>query len=160
MGNTTELDHVEDEAWRAFISAHGQITRSLDQQLSEAHQMTLAEYEVLLHLSEADDRQLRMNELADLCGLSPSGLTRRFDSMVRSGLVEREKCDDDRRGVFAVLTDHGLARLEEAKPTHLAGVRRVFVDPLDRSELETIAAAFDRIAPRPRSARTTSVGTA
>ncbi len=122
--------------------------------------MTLAEYEVLLHLSEADERQLRMNELADLCGLSPSGLTRRFDSMVRSGLVEREKCDDDRRGVFAVLTDHGLARLEEAKPTHLAGVRRVFVDPLDRSELETIAAAFDRIAPRPRSARTTSVGTA
>jgi hypothetical protein len=59
-----------------------------------------------------------------------------------------------------VLTDHGLTRLEEAKPTHLAGVRRVFVDPLERSELETIATAFDRIAPRPRSARTTSVGSA
>ena len=129
MIETATLEAPEDDAWRAFNAAHGRVIRELDHDLVATHHLSLAEYEVLMHLDEADDRRLRMNELAELCGLSPSGLTRRFDSMVRSELVRREKCDDDRRGVFAVLTENGHDRLAEAAPIYTQGVRRALRGP-------------------------------
>jgi DNA-binding MarR family transcriptional regulator len=153
MMETATLEAPEDDAWRAFNAAHGRVIRELDHDLVATHHLSLAEYEVLMHLDEADDRRLRMNELAELCGLSPSGLTRRFDSMVRSGLVRREKCDDDRRGVFAVLTQSGHDRLAEAAPIYSQGVRRAFVAPLEPNELDTVTTACERIAPRRRYSR-------
>ena len=96
--------------------------------------MTLAEYEVLLHLSEAPDHRLRMNELADLARLSPSGLTRRFDALVRRDWVVRERCDDDRRGVLAALTAEGLKQLKAATPVHTRGEREYFFDALDAKQ--------------------------
>ena len=105
----------------------------LDADLIGECDMTLAEYEVLLHLADGpDDQRLRMNELADLARLSPSGLTRRFDALVRRGWVERERCDDDRRGVLARLTAGGrrAARRRPARCT-TAACASYFFDLLD-----------------------------
>ncbi|HKY13973.1 MAG TPA: MarR family transcriptional regulator [Microthrixaceae bacterium] len=146
MGDDNHLEDEELQAWRAFVSAHGRMFRKLDHELVQVHDLRLAEYEVLEHLADTPDGHLRMNELAERCGLSPSGLTRRFDSMVREGLVERERCDDDRRGVYAVITQLGKDRLGQAEPVHTAGVRRMFVEPLGRGELPDLAHALDRVA--------------
>lgn len=108
--------------------------------------MTLAEYEVLLHLSEAPDHRLRMNELADLARLSPSGLTRRFDALVRRGWVLRERCDDDRRGVLAALAAEGLEQLTAAKPVHTRGEREYFFDALDPESLAFLGSVMSKVA--------------
>jgi DNA-binding MarR family transcriptional regulator len=86
-----------------------------------------------------------MAELAAHLMLSPSGLTRRLDGLVKDGLVERRACPSDRRGSFAVLTEKGRAVLEEAAPTHVEGVRRYVIDPLSRDELTAFAGALCHI---------------
>lgn len=101
-----------------------------DRELQEAHGLSLGDYDVLVHLSEADGGSLRMSELAERLLLSRSGLTRRIDGLVRAGWVERKACPNDGRGSLAVLTNAGLMRLEEAAPTHVQGVRRYLIDPL------------------------------
>jgi len=141
------LSVEEQRTWRAFVAAHGRLLTQLDLDLLSEFDLTLPEYEVMAHLSEATDWQLRMNELAELCALSPSGLTRRFDSMVRSGLVTRRPCDDDRRGVYAALTQAGYDRLSAAAPAHLDSVRRHFIEPLGSEHLELVERILDRIAP-------------
>jgi DNA-binding MarR family transcriptional regulator len=146
MGDNNWLESDEQVAWKAFVAANARLLTELDRELTENHAMTLAEYEVLQHLSEAPGQRLRMNELAEYCGLSPSGLTRRFDTMTRAGLVDRERCDDDRRGVHAVLTDLGFERLREVAPTHVDGVRRLFFGPLTDDEVAVLTGAFQRIA--------------
>jgi DNA-binding MarR family transcriptional regulator len=104
---------------------------------------------VLVQLSEAEGGHMRMSELADRLLLSPSGLTRRLDGLVRAGLVDRARCPTDRRGAFAVLTDAGRARLEQAAPDHVEQVRRHFVNRLTRRELEALVAALSKVADSP-----------
>lgn len=139
------MSSAESTAWRSFLSAHDRVLARLDGDLSAHCDMTLAEYEVLLHLSEAPDHRLRMNELAERARLSPSGLTRRFDALVRRGWVTRERCDDDRRGVVAQLTDDGLARQQKAAPVHLRGARTYFLDQLDHDQITSLGAMMTRV---------------
>ena len=146
MGRNRILTDSEHCAWRNFLLAHGRLLARLDADLTSGCDMTLAEYEVLLHLSEAPDHRLRMNELADLARLSPSGLTRRFDALVRRGWVARERCDDDRRGVMAALTKDGLKRLKVATPIHDRGESSYFFDVLDAKQVKTLAAAMASVA--------------
>jgi DNA-binding MarR family transcriptional regulator len=146
MGQTKKLNDAEQTAWRGFLLAHGRVLARLDADLTAECDMTLAEYEVLLHLSEAPDHRLRMNELADLARLSPSGLTRRFDALVRRDWVVRERCDDDRRGVLAALTPAGLAQLKSATPVHTRGEREYFFDALDAKSLDFLGDVMNRIA--------------
>ena len=121
--------------------------RELDLELQEAHGLPLKSYEVLLLLEPALGRRLRMSELADSLLLSQSGITRLVDRLERGGLVRRERCESDARGYYAALTGKGLARLQEARPTHLAGVRRLFVERLSTRELEGLASTWERILP-------------
>jgi DNA-binding MarR family transcriptional regulator len=107
----------------------------------------LHEYEVLLLLASAQDGRLRMTELADGALLSQSGLTRLVDRLERAGLVVRERCDHDRRGLYARITDEGLRRFSEARVTHLEGVRARFLEPLGPEELDALADAWERIQP-------------
>jgi DNA-binding MarR family transcriptional regulator len=139
------LDSTEQQAWRTLIEVHSRLVAQLDAELQEAHGISLPDYEVLVHLSEAPEGALRMAELAAHLMLSPSGLTRRLDGLVRDGLVERRACPSDRRGSFAVLTEKGRAVLEEAAPTHVEGVRRYVIDPLSRDELMAFAGALCHI---------------
>lgn len=117
--------------WAALLTAHGRVTDRIDRDLGEACSMSLAEFEVLDHLSGAPGHALRMNELADLVRLSPSGLTRRFDTLVRRGWVLREPCSDDRRGINARLTGPGHDAHRGARGVHAAGVQRYLLDHLD-----------------------------
>ena len=139
MGHNRTFNDAELRAWRDFLLAHDRVLSRLDADLVSECDMTLAEFEVLAHLSEAPDRRLRMNELADLARLSPSGLTRRFDALARRGWVARERCDDDRRGVLAQLTDEGSDRLEQARPVHDRGERQYFFDVLEDGRVEDLA---------------------
>src|SRR6266511_3428068 len=102
--STCGLEGTELDAWRRFLRAHSAITRQLDADLIASHDLTLNDYEVLLHLSQAEHRRLRMSELADRVLLTRSGVTRLVDGLVRSGWVERVSCPSDARGSFAAVT--------------------------------------------------------
>jgi DNA-binding MarR family transcriptional regulator len=139
------LDEVELAAWAGFLRTHAELVRELDDELQRAHRLPLTSYDVLVQLANAPGGRLRMAELADAVVLSRSGLTRLVDRLVDQGLVSRCRVDRDARGMYAVLTDEGLRRLREARRTHVAGVRRLFVTPLDEEELVAMARVWQRI---------------
>lgn len=126
-------------AWRSFIHAHARLIRRLDEELQDAHGLSLAEYEALLQLVNAHGRRLRMSVLAERVLLSRSGITRLVDRLVAAGFVERSACVSDARGAEAALTSMGLERLHEASSTHMDGIQRYFLglipDP-DRDAIE------------------------
>jgi DNA-binding MarR family transcriptional regulator len=140
------LDELEQRAWRSLLAAHRRLLQRLDAELEAAQGMSVADYGVLVELSEAPEGSMRMSDLAERLLLSPSGLTRRLDTLVDSGLVARVRCRTDRRGSFAVLTDAGRARLEQAAPDHVAQVRRHFVERLSRAQLQQLADALDAVS--------------
>ncbi|HEX4815339.1 MAG TPA: MarR family transcriptional regulator [Nonomuraea sp.] len=138
---------VEELAvWRMLQRAQVRITRHLEAELLVAHELPLASYDVLMQLAEAPERRLRMNDLADRVLLSRSGLTRLIDRLQRDGLVSREACADDARGLYAVLTDAGAARLAAATPTYLRGIRTQFLDLLDGADLGRVRAMLAKLA--------------
>jgi DNA-binding MarR family transcriptional regulator len=129
-------------AWHALIRSHNRVMRRLEGELEAEQGLSLPAYEVLAHLSEAPDQRLRMSDLAVHAVLSPSGLTRLVDKLVREGLVQRHRCDADARVIYAVLTQDGLQRLESAYPVHLRGVREHFLDHLSGQQCEALADAL------------------
>lgn len=139
------LDDVELGAWRAFLVAATRVDEALDRDLQQAFGRSLAEYEVLVHLSEAPERRMRMAELAEQSLQSRSRLTHTVDRLEACGIVERRPCEDDRRGTWAVLTDRGVALLEEMAPVHVESVRRRLLDPMDRAELEVLGRALAKV---------------
>ena len=145
--NSTPLAPTELAAWRGLLRAHGALVHDLDTELRTAHDLSLHEYEVLLVLGEAPEGRLRMSDLATAVLLSQSGLTRLVDRLVQAGAVARTRCEDDRRGLNAELTPAGRARLDEARPTHRAGVRGRFLDRFDEAELGVLAGFWERVLP-------------
>lgn len=144
---STRLDPLELGAWRGFLRVHAALFKELDAELQAEHGLPLSSYEVLLTLASAEGSELRMSEIADSVLLSRSGLTRLCDRLERDGLIERRECPTDRRGSFARLTDEGRARFRSAQVTHLAGVRRAFLDPLSEKDLRGLAQAWDSVLP-------------
>ncbi|MBK5222440.1 MAG: MarR family transcriptional regulator [Acidimicrobiia bacterium] len=140
------LDDEQQAAWRRTIAGSIHLVDQLDRDLRAAHGLTLADYEILVHLSEAPDRRLRMAELAAAALVSRSRLTHRIDRMDHRGLVEREACDTDKRGTFAVLTDAGRELLVESAPTHVDSVRRYVVDRLSPAQLAALGEAMGEVA--------------
>ncbi|MFI6781421.1 MarR family winged helix-turn-helix transcriptional regulator [Micromonospora sp. NPDC050276] len=132
----------------ALVRALGQVMhilpRAIDADMVADRQLPLTEYTALMNLSEAPTRRMRMNELAALCHLSLSGMTRTIIRLETQGLVRRERCAEDARGWNAVLTDAGFARLEESWPSHLAAVRRRFLQHFAGFDLAQLARAFQR----------------
>jgi DNA-binding MarR family transcriptional regulator len=141
------LSAQEIAAWRGMLAVHSTMIARLDSELEREHGLPLTSYEVLLHLADSEEGSLRMGELAERLFLSRSGLTRLIDRLEKAGLVEREVCDSDRRGYFARLTDAGRERFDEARPTHLRGVREHFLSKLDRGDLDALARAWDKVDP-------------
>lgn len=138
------LDESEMAAWRGFVDTLGPLLQALDADLA-SFGLAHGDYEVLVRLSEKPDSRMRMCDLAaELC-LSPGGLTRRLDGLVRDGLVARERCAEDRRATYAVLTGAGLTKLAEAAPAHVEGVRRRFTDVLSVTEQRTLARALSKV---------------
>ncbi|MGS2617157.1 MarR family winged helix-turn-helix transcriptional regulator [Micromonospora sp. LZ34] len=121
------------------------LPRVIDADMMSEHQLPFTEYNALRVLSEAPDRQMRMSELAAACELSLSGMTRTINRLESEGLVQRVRSEKDARGWNAVLTDAGFARLEQAWPSHLASVRRRFLDHFEGMDLVALARAFQRV---------------
>jgi DNA-binding MarR family transcriptional regulator len=138
---------MELAAWRGFLRVQSSLFRELDAELTATHDLPLRSYEVLLLLEDAPERRLRMSDLSRSVLLSPSGMTRLVDRLQREGLVGRERCAEDGRGYYAVLTDAGDQRLQEARTTHLAGVRRLFLDRLGDDDLWRLATYWDLLVP-------------
>ena len=138
------LSDEEQQAWRGFIGGARRLFERLDADL-KAHGLTHDDYSVLVALSEAPDRRLRMAELADQAVESRSRLTHHISRLEQRGLVERATCPTDRRGTWAVLTAEGREMIEALAPHHVDGVRRYLLDHLSPTELRTIGAAFGRI---------------
>jgi DNA-binding MarR family transcriptional regulator len=132
-------------AWATFLRAHARVTRVLERELHDEQQLALADYDVLVQLARAEERRLRMGELADRLLLSRSGITRLVDRLERAGYVERASCESDRRGSWALLTDAGHDRLRRATPVHLRGVAEHFLDRIPGDELEELRAALARV---------------
>ena len=140
------LSADEEDFFRAFMRAMVAVPRAFDADLLGEQGMSVSEYGVLMRLSEAPDRQMRMSDLAVASSLSVSGMTRIVARLEKQDLVRRERCVTDRRGWLAVLTDSGLERLRAAWPTHLASVRRHMMNDLSGLDLKSLTAAFRRFA--------------
>ena len=139
---TTWLSASEMRAWRNFIESVSTMIAALEADLAP-FELTMGDYEVLVRLSEAEDRRLRMCDLAMALQLSPSGLTRRLDGLVKTGRVERIASPSDRRVMFAALTPSGHAKLVEAAPDHVASVRNRFLKGLTRDQVRAVGDIFE-----------------
>jgi DNA-binding MarR family transcriptional regulator len=146
---TSALTPADLTAWRTFLRAHATVVRRLETELVAEHDLPLASYDVLVQLSEAADRRLRMTELADRVLLSRSGLTRLADRLEREGLIERKACTSDARGTLAVLTPAGLARLRAAWPTHRRGVAEQVTGRLSATELGQLCELLGKLLDEP-----------
>jgi DNA-binding MarR family transcriptional regulator len=144
-GGARWLSADEQRAWRSYLEATKVLMDALDRQLQREAGMPHAYYEILVRLSEAEGRALRMSELADSTLSSRSRLSHAVARLEERGWVLREDCLTDRRGQIARLTDEGFAVLAAAAPGHVAAVRRLMVDVLTPAQLETIAAAGEAI---------------
>jgi DNA-binding MarR family transcriptional regulator len=148
MNSQTGLNSSEMHVWRTFLAAHARLMGALDEELMAGHGLPLADYEVLVHLSEGPADGIRMSQLAERILVSRSGLTRRVDRLEEQGLVERHVCPSDRRGQMAMLTKAGRQRLSAAAPTHLDGVRRLFIDALDDKQMDALSDGFSEVVAR------------
>ena len=153
MSDTLPLNPAEMRAWRAVIDGSWHLQTRLDDELRAVSGLSMSDYHVLVLLSEAPERRLRMGEIAGRLVFSPSRLTYQISAMEKRGLVRRQPCPDDRRGSEAVLTDDGLDALRRAAPGHLTAVRRYLVDDLDEAETEVLTRVFTRLQAKLRETR-------
>ncbi len=137
------LDPSELAAWMAFIQAASRGLQQLDRELLASHDLSLADYEILVFLSEADDHRLPMSELATRALVSKSRLTYRVDRLMERGYVERHRCESDARRVWGTITEAGLAALTTAWVTHVEGVRRYVVGPVGTDDLGVVQRSME-----------------
>ncbi|AXY54654.1 MarR family transcriptional regulator [Rhodococcus ruber] len=130
MTKTRWLSDDEQRTWRAYLDSTRLLMNALDRQLTRDSGMSLTDYELLVALSEAPGRRLRMRALADAVVTTRSGVTRAISRLVDAGWVRRVECDEDKRGTLAELTDAGATKLAQASPGHVEAVRSYVFDLL------------------------------
>ncbi len=138
---TRWLSHEEQVHWRSWLTAMTLVPEALGRELQESHGLTLADYDILVRLSESESHSLRMSELAHKTLVSRSRLTHQVDRMERAGLVTRQVCEDDGRGLLAVMTDKGWQLLQLAAQDHVESVRQHMVDVLTPEEFKALGEA-------------------
>ncbi|MEU4254071.1 MarR family winged helix-turn-helix transcriptional regulator [Amycolatopsis sp. NPDC026612] len=146
MGDLSALDAEETAFWRPLMRIMTALPRALEDQFLAETGLTITDYGVLVALSEAPERLLRISGLAATTGLSLSRISRVVDDLTRRGLVEKRRCAADGRASNAVLTEAGLARLEAAYPSHLARVRASVFDHLSAEDIRTAGPVLARLA--------------
>jgi len=143
--DVTWLDAPQQHAWRAYLVGTTLLMDRLDRELRDNHDLSLPEYEILVRLSENASGRLRMATLADSVSHSRSRVTHTVTRLERAGLVVRDACLSDGRGVEAALTPAGRRVLEEAAVTHVRGVRAFLVDLADEDDFAAVGRVFDRV---------------
>lgn len=145
---TRWLTEPEQRAWRGLLQMTAQLQARLHRQLMSSSGLSLADYDVLVPLSEAPDGRLRMFELAAHLNWEQSRVSHHLARMQRRGLIGREDCVDDRRGAFVVLTDAGRTAIERAAPGHVDTVRRLVFDGLTPQQVAALQALADGVLAR------------
>lgn len=145
MPSSGVLDARRLAVWREFLRMHAIVAATLSRELEDARGLPLAQYDVLVQLAEAPDGRLRMQQLAARVLFSRSGLTRLVDRMADEGLVRRERCADDRRGTFAVLTPAGRRSVRDAAGVHLRGIHEHFARHLTDADVRALQTALGAV---------------
>jgi DNA-binding MarR family transcriptional regulator len=139
------LSPAEQHAWRSFIRMHQKLSATVVRDLQAHSRLSGADYEILVALTDAPEGRLRFQELARTVSWEQSRLSHQVTRMIKRGLVVREECAEDGRGVFVVLTPAGRKIVTAAAPHHVATVRRLVIDALSPDELATLGRISDRI---------------
>lgn len=145
QGNRRLLSEAQMRAWRAFLGASTLVSARLNHELDEAAAISMYEYEILVRLFESEAGRVRMSQLADQVSYSRSRLTHTVGRLERAGYVLRSSCPNDRRGVYAHLTQAGYEFLAQTAPIHLDGVRRHLINRFTPSELATLTELLEKI---------------
>ncbi len=146
MGVTRWLDDDEQRTWRAFLTANQLLFEQLDHELQRDADIPHGYYEILVRLSEAPDRTLRMSQLAERSLSSRSRISHAVARLEEAGWVRRETCATDRRGFMAVLTEKGMGALAAAAPGHVEGVRRHLFDRLSPEQVGQLRAISESVS--------------
>jgi DNA-binding MarR family transcriptional regulator len=139
------LDERQQQVWQAYLHLNQHLFAVLEQQLVRDAGLSGSDYKVLHPLSEAPGGVLRARELGTELGWDRSRLSHHITRMEKRGLVVRQECSEDARGLMVRLTDAGRKAIEGAAPEHAENVQRHFFDLVSDEELETLAAVFDRL---------------
>jgi DNA-binding MarR family transcriptional regulator len=134
-----------DTVWVRFLRAHAALTRELSSRLEAVHELTLRDFDVLVQLYYAEGRRMRRIDLARSVLLTASGITRLLDGLESAGLVAKDRCDSDARVTYAVLTEAGVKKIEEARESHLADIEELFGSRFSPQEREQLAELLGRL---------------
>jgi DNA-binding MarR family transcriptional regulator len=142
------LTEEEQRAWRGLLRMTSQLNARANRLLQEEYGISLADYEVLVALSEAPEGRLRVFEVADALAWEQSRVSHQLARMARRGLLTREGCATDARGAFAVLTTVGRATIERAAPAHVEQVRQLVFDELSHEQVSALTEITTRVLDR------------
>ena len=145
MANVRWLTEREARAWRALQSMQMRLERELSRQLAADSALSYPDYLVLVALTDRPDGRMRPFELAATLGWEKSRVSHQVARMAERGLVDKQRCDSDRRGAFVVVTRRGRKEIEAAAPGHVEAVRRLFVDRLTPRQLDDVAEAAETV---------------
>jgi len=134
------------QLWEGINRAHGSMSAAIEKDMLPQTGIALGWYEVLAHLSRAPGAMLRFQDLARIEGLTDSGASRRLNQMINAGLIDRHSCPTDRRGVYAHLTDKGIATYEKAHTVFLRSLERNLGSHLQPGEADLVHAALSRLS--------------
>jgi DNA-binding MarR family transcriptional regulator len=152
---TPWLSADEQRTWRIHLEVSKLLTYQLERDL-QPFGLTFNDYEILVNLSESPERRMRMTDLARATLQSKSRLSHQISRMETAGLVRRENCESDRRGLFTVLTEEGWDTMRKVAPHHVASVREHFIDLLPAEDQEALRRALDPVADHLRARRGTN----
>ncbi|MCL2542103.1 MAG: MarR family transcriptional regulator [Nocardioidaceae bacterium] len=150
------LSDAELTAWRGWLDAHAVLSAALNRELQRCSGLSLADYDVLVSLTDVPERSLRMYELGDRLQWEKSRLSKQVSRMAARGLLERRECLDDRRGAFVDLTAAGERAITEAAPAHVEFVHDVVFDGLTPEQVEALAAVSQLVQARLASMSSTA----
>lgn len=145
MAKPRWLDERQQHLWQGYLHLNQDLYALLEQELVRQSGLSGADYKVLHPLSEAPGGLLRARDLGSEIGWDRSRLSHHLSRMEKRGLVTREECAEDARGLMVRVTKAGRRAIEAAAPAHVAAVQRYFFDQLSKDEVETLAAVFDRV---------------
>ena len=148
------LDERQQRAWRGYLAMQARLQSQLNRQLQADSGLSLADFDVLVALTDRPDVQVRVLELAEALQWEKSRLSHHLARMERRGLIERRDCPDDARGAFVVLSEAGREAIERAAPAHVETVRRLVFDGLDADQTDALAAIAEGVLDRIDARRT------
>lgn len=159
MQDVQWLTDEEQRLWRSILNAKRAVDRSIDLQLQESLDISTADFSVLVVLSEAENNIVRMRTLCESLDWDRSRMSHQITRMERRGLVTKERCACDNRGIDVTLTEHGRNVIEKAAPNHVKLVRHVLFDVLGENiDYQGISAVLDRITETADATVTNPIG--